>query len=463
MAVSASLLGCSSRGRKVIDNVQRYFGIGDEDLRFSRSVLRNYGNMSSPTMMFVLDEIVCNGDPQLGDWGVIDRFGSGNGRRGRFAQMVARIALRPLLRVLSGWRKDKISESLNLLLKDRLFGGRMPTKHDPFPPILFQMETGYLLSQAIYVAAKLGIADLLESGLQSSVTLAAATQSDARSLFRVLRALASAGILLQVEEDTFSVARLGYALRSNVTGSLRAAVITIGEIHYQACGGLLHSVRTRSPAFNRVFGANLFEYLQQNPEAGVAFNRGMTNLASLLVNAVLVAYDFSGITSIVDVGAGNGEFWLSILELYPEMRGIVFDLPGSPCSSECSSDGAERCSRVTGNFFDSVPEGAEAYVLCGVVHDWSDEFAVMILRNCRKAMPKNGHVLIVEAIVPETNSPSFSKLLEINMMVMTAGRERMRSEFHTLIEAADLRVTRIIPTLAPQSIIEAIPRTCNDR
>jgi len=313
------------------------------------------------------------------------------------------------------------------------------------------------------VGPKLGIADLLENGPQSSIALAAATQSDARSLFRVLRALASAGILLQVEEDTFALDRIGYALRSNVIGSLRATVITIGEIHYHACGELLHSVRTGSPAFNRVFGANLFEYLQQNPEAGVTFNQGMTDLASLLVNAVLLAYDFSGITSIVDVGGGEGEFLLSILELHPEMSGIVFDLPGGPCSTESSSDGAERCSHVAGNFFDSVPEGAQAYMLCGVVHDWSDESAVMILRNCRKAMPKNGRVLIVETIVPETNSPSFSKLLDINMMVMTTGRERTRSEFHTLIEAADLRITRVIPTLAPQSIIESTPRTRTDR
>ena len=313
------------------------------------------------------------------------------------------------------------------------------------------------------MAAKLGIADLLENGPQSAATLAAATQSDARSLFRVLRALSSAGILSQIEEDSFALAQLGYALRSNVIGSLRATVITIGEIHYRACGELLYSVRTGSPAFNQVFGANLFEYLQQNPEAGIAFNQGMTGLASLLVRAVLLAYDFSGITSIVDVGGGEGEFLLSILELHPELSGVVFDLPGGPCSTESSSDGAERCSHVTGNFFDSVPEGAEAYLLCGVVHDWSDEFAVTILRNCRKAMGKNGRVLIVETIVPETNSPSFSKLLDINMMVMTSGRERTRSEFHTLIEAADLRITRIIPTLAPQSIIEAIPRTRNDR
>jgi hypothetical protein len=279
----------------------------------------------------------------------------------------------------------------------------------------------------------------------------------------VLRALSNVGILLQVEEDAFALARLGYALRSNVTGFLRATVITIGEIHYQACGELLHSVRTGSPAFNRVFGANLFDYLQQNPAVGFAFNQGMTDLASLLVRAVLLAYDFSGLTSIVDVGGGEGKFLLSILELHPDMMGTVFDLPNGLRSSEPGAKGAERCSNISGNFFESVPKNADAYLLCGVVHDWSDEFAVMILRNCRKAMAKNGRVLIVETIVPETTFPSFSKILDINMMVMTTGRERTRSEFHTLIDAADLKVTRIIPTLAPQSIIEAIPGTSDDR
>jgi hypothetical protein len=208
-----------------------------------------------------------------------------------------------------------------------------------------------------------------------------------------------------------------------------------------------------------VFGATLFDYLQQNPAAAFAFNQGMRDLASLLVRVVLLAYDFSGLTSIVDVGGGEGEFLLRILELHPDMTGIVFDLPNGLHSRGRTANGAERCWHVTGNFFESVPGNAGAYLLCGVVHDWSDELAVMILRNCPKAMAKNGRVLIVETIVPKTTSPSFSKLLDINMMVMTSGRERTKSEFHTLIDAADLKVPRIIPTFAPQSIIEAISRT----
>src|SRR5437868_4035632 len=223
--------------------------------------------------------------------------------------MVARIRLRSLLRFLSRARKNRSWAELELLLKDRLLVRRPAAKdQDPVPPVLFQMATGYWLSQAIYVAAKLGIADLLENGPQSAGELASATSCDPPSLSRILRTLSSTGVLSQIDKDRFALAPLGNALRSSVPGSLRKILITIGEIHYQACGELLHTVRTGSPAFNRVFGASLFEYLQRNPEAGSAFNEGMTDLAPLLAHAVVLAYDFSEITSIVDVGGGEGRF-----------------------------------------------------------------------------------------------------------------------------------------------------------
>ena len=374
--------------------------------------------------------------------------------------MVARIAFRPLLRCLSSARKNKSWTELITLLKHRLFLPKtiQIEDHNPTPPILFQMATAYWISQAIYVAAKLGIADLLERGPQSSVVLAAATRSDACSLYRLLRALSSIGVLSQVDADRFSLSRLGNALRTNVSGSLRAIVITIGEIHYQACGELLHSVQTGAPAFNHAFGTNLFEYLQQNTEAAGAFNRGMTDLSSLLAHAVLLAYDFSGISSLVDVGGGEGQLLRKILELNPGMTGAVFDLPTTAePANRCMTDG-ERCSYIAGDFFESVPHGADAYLLCGIVHDWDDHHAITILRNCRKATTKNGRVLLVETIVPDTNAASFSKLLDLNMMVMTGGRERTQSEFQALLDAADFKLKRIIPTLAPQSIIEACPK-----
>ena len=264
--------------------------------------------------------------------------------------MVARIALRPFLRVLNRARSTRSLEKLKSLLSDRLFSVRTGGSKDPnpLPPLLFEIATGYWISQAIYVAAKLGIADLLEGGPQSSAVLAAGTHSDARSLYRLLRALSSIGVLSQGDDDRFALSRLGNPLRTNVPGSLRAIVISIGEIHYQACGELLHSVQTGAAAFSHAFGTSLFEYLQQNAEAASAFNRGMTNVTSLLAHAVVLAYDFSGITSIVDVGGGEGELLMKIFELYPETSGIVFDLGNTFGSAKRNVSSAQRCSHVAG-------------------------------------------------------------------------------------------------------------------
>lgn len=230
--------------------------------------------------------------------------------------MVVRIAFRPLLRVLRGARDDKKWGELKVLLKDRIFAGRKPPRNqDPHPPLLFQMATGYWLSQAIYVAAKLGVADFLANGPKSSAELAAAVCCDSSSLFRVLRALANAGVFSQTDGDRFALTRLGGALRSNAPGSLRSIVITLGEIHYKACGELLHAVRNGSPAFNRLFGANLFEHLQHDSQDGAAFNQGMSDLSSMLAYAILLAYDFSEMASVVDVGGGEGQLLRRILKL----------------------------------------------------------------------------------------------------------------------------------------------------
>jgi SAM-dependent methyltransferase len=375
--------------------------------------------------------------------------------------MVARMAFRPLLRVLYGAQKRTRSwAELKRLLQYRLASSRIsrPKDPNPPPPILFQMATAYWVSQAIYVAAKIGIADLLANGPQSSVALADATRSDAGSLFRLMRALSSVGVFSQVDTDSFDISGVGEALRSDVPGSLRQMVITIGEIHYQACGDLLHSVQTGLPAFTKAFGLNLFDYLNQNADDAVAFNRGMTNLSSLLAYAVLLAYDFSRISSFVDVGGGEGELSRRILELNPQMTGIVLDSSNAVEPERCAPRDGARCSYVTGNFLQSVPEGADAYLLSGVVHDWNDESAITVLANCRRAMNKNGRVLIIDMIVPETSSPSFSKLLDLNMLVMTGGRERTSAEFQALLDAANLKIARIVPTMAPQSVIEAIPK-----
>jgi len=347
------------------------------------------------------------------------------------------------------------------LLKDQLFPVRIaaPKEGNASPPVLFQMATGYWVSQAIYVAAKLGIADLLKDGPQSCIALAASTGADAPSLFRLMRALSSVGIFSQRDRDRFALSRLAESLQTEVHGSLRAMLITIGEIHYQACGNLLHSVRTGSPAFSNVFGASLFDYLQQNVDAADAFNQGMANVSSMLAYAVLMAYNFAGISCIVDVGGGQGDLLEKILQFNPDTRGTVFDTASTIERAKQQGDHAwtRRCSYVAGDFFASVPQGADAYILCGVIHDWDDSRAITILRNCRRAMADKARLLLVDMVVPDTDARSFSKLLDLNMLAMTGGRERTKAEYRALLDGADYKLTRIIPTMAPQSVIEAVP------
>ncbi len=278
--------------------------------------------------------------------------------------MVARRwAFWPILQVLHRARRMSLWAEMKPLLRDRLFPVRIaPTKGgDPSPPVLFQMATGYWVSQAIYVTAKLGIADLLKDGPRSCVALATATGADAPSLFRLMRALASVGVFSHIQGDCFALSRLAESLQTEVHGSLRAMVITLGEIHYQACGNLLHSVQTGSPAFNHMYGASLFDYLRQNVDAADAFNQGMANVASMLAYAVLMAYDFAGISSIVDIGGGQGKLLEAILQFNPDIRGTVFDTASTIQRSQQqlgNNASGRRCSYVTGDFFTSVPQGA---------------------------------------------------------------------------------------------------------
>jgi len=329
------------------------------------------------------------------------------------------------------------------------------------PPVLFQMATSYWVSQAIYVAAKLGIADLLKNGPESCVALAAATGVDAPSLFRLMRALATVGIFSHVRGDWFALSPLAESLQTDTATSLRAMVMTIGEIHYQACGHLLHSIQTGSPGFANVFGKTLFDYLRKDAGAAETFNQGMTNLSSMLAYAVLMAYDFSRISSMIDVGGGEGTLLRKILQVNPEMAGAVLDMPGTfeAVTQELNGDGSGgRCSYIAGNFFDSVPGGADAYLMCNVIHDWDDTQAIAILRNCRRAMTGNSRLLLVDMVVPDNDTACFSKLLDLNMLVMNGGRERTKAEFCRLLEISGYRLTKVVPTMAPQCVIEGIPR-----
>jgi hypothetical protein len=327
------------------------------------------------------------------------------------------------------------------------------------PPCLFQLASGYWISQAIYVAAKLGIADFLKDSPKSASEIALATRADENAVYRLMRALCSVGAFRAAGADKFTVAALGIPLQSNVPGSLRAMVITLGEAHYAAWAHLLESVKTGTAGFPLAFGTQMFDYLGQDVEAGKIFNHAMSEYSALSSCAVLLSYDFSGTRSLVDVGGGCGRLLTSILRMYPSIQGTLFDMPPvvAAAQGKLESDPCrERCTLVPGSFLDFVPPGADTYLMSSVIHDWDDEHAITILRNCRRSMRRHSRIVMLEFVVPTGEKASFSKVLDLNMLVMNGGCERTAKEFRELFDAAGLRLTRIISTLSPLSVLEAV-------
>ena len=325
---------------------------------------------------------------------------------------------------------------------------------------LLQMMTGYWVSQALYVAAKLGIADLLADGPVDCEDLAAATNTHAPSLQRVLRALASVGVFTEVSPGSFALTPLAELLRTETPGSMSALAIMYAEEQYRAWGELLHSVRTGEMAFDHQFGMGYFEYLAQHPEADRVFNEAMTGWTQQLVGAVVDTYDFSPFHTVVDVGGGYGALLATILRNNPGTRGILFEQPHVIASAEeelVAAGVADRCTFVGGDFFVEVPAGGDAYVLSQILHDWDDERCVAILGQCRRAMPDHGKLLVVELVLPAGDEPSLGKWLDLHMLVLLGGRERTAAEYDTLFRAAGFKLARVVPTSPGPSVVEAIP------
>jgi hypothetical protein len=324
------------------------------------------------------------------------------------------------------------------------------------------MVTGCWISQALYVAAKLGIADLLQEGPQSCARLAEATQTHAGALYRVLRALASVNVFAEDEAGHFSLTPLADLLRTDALGSLRAFAIMLGTPeHWRAWEGVLHSVRTGQPAFDQVFGIPLFQYFPTHPEAAQIFDDAMTSRSGQENTAIVATYDFAAAHTVVDVGGGQGTLLASILDVHPNARGVLFDLPHVIAPARTRLERAGQTARwefVAGDFFAAVPAGGDLYLLKKVIHDWDDERAQRILTNCRTAMSSTGRLLLIEPVIPPGNAPSFNKLLDLLMLVWNGGgRERTEREHQGLLASAGLHLSRIIPTRAGLSIIEAVP------
>ena len=330
-----------------------------------------------------------------------------------------------------------------------------PTPRDTLQQLLF----GYRVSQGLMVAARLGLADLLASGPQGCPALAQATGTHAPSLYRLLRLLASVGVFAEDDQHRFALTPAAAFLRSDVDGTLRHMAMHLGEeSHWRSWGELLHSVRTGGPAFGHLYGMGHFAYLARHPEEAATFDAFMVDQTAHAATAIVSAYDFAGVSTVVDVGGGRGTLLAAILTAYPALRGILFDQPqvleGARALLEASGV-ASRCELSGGDFFQAVPAGGDAYLLQQILHDWDDERAKQILERCHAALPSDGRLLIVERLIPPGNAPAPAKSVDMVMLVILGGRERTEGEYADLLAGAGFRLARVIPTRSPFSILEA--------
>ncbi|HET9786855.1 MAG TPA: methyltransferase [Pyrinomonadaceae bacterium] len=326
---------------------------------------------------------------------------------------------------------------------------------------MLQMISGFWISRAICVTSELGIPDQLKNGPRSAADLAAATNTHAPSLYRVLRALVSVGVFGETEDGRFTLTPLSETLQTGVPGSIRSfAISELGGEHYDAWRNLMQSVKTGEIAFDDVFGMDIWSFFQKNPENARIFNDSMSGMTAATNEAILSRYDFSGIRKIVDVGGGHGGLITHILQKHPEMKGVLFDAQSVIEGAKARIQDAglsDRCEAIGGDFFQSVPAGGDAYILKWIIHDWNDERATTILRNCRNAITSDGRLLLVDVVIPPSREPHFGKFIDLNMLVMTGGLERTEAEFRKLLDASGFRLARVINTESPISIVEAEP------
>lgn len=325
--------------------------------------------------------------------------------------------------------------------------------------VLYQMCIGKWVSSAISAAAKLGIADRLESGPKTTKDLAQELNVHERALYRLLRALASVGVFHEGEGHLFRQTPLSDLLRSNAEPSLRyPAMLLVDDWYNKVWAELNWTIETGHPAPEKVFSMNLFEHLSKHPEEAVNFNNAMTDLSKGDGPAVAASYDFSRFEWIVDVGGGLGALLAAILERAPKLRGTLLDMPyviEQARKAPMLASFAARCEFAGGSFFEAVPKGADAYLMKHVIHDWDDERATTILSNCRKAIQTDGKLLVVDCVVGPSNQPDLAKFLDLQMLVVAGGLERSESDWHRLLATSGFRLERIIPMSSPDSILEA--------
>ena len=328
---------------------------------------------------------------------------------------------------------------------------------------LLDIVNGSWMSQAAYVAAHLAIPDQLGDGAKSSEELARATGAHPPSLRRLMRALVTIGLCREQRDGSYELTPMGSLLRADVVDSLRSWTLYWGGPQWSIWGNLLHSVMTGENATKLITGIEAFDRLEADPEAAAVFNRAMVELTRLDSATVARAYDFSAMKRIVDVGGGYGELLAAILRANPATRGVLFDRPHAIENGKrhlATAEVTDRCEFVEGDFFDSIPGGADAYVLKSVIHDWNDERSKLILQNCGRAMHEHARLLLVERIVPLQLAASAAHRAiargDLNMLVGLGGQERREDEYRALLSATGLQVKAVLPAGPTFSIIEAI-------
>jgi hypothetical protein len=327
---------------------------------------------------------------------------------------------------------------------------------------MLRMIWGIHSSRAVYVAAKLGIADLLADGPVSTEELALATRTHEPSLYRVLRLLAALNVFDEVEPRSFGLTAAADRLRSDTPAGMRSWAVFL-----EAVGGvqpfehILDTVRTGTPGLDTAFGIGVFQYLAQHPDSAATFDAAMSERTAAFAPSVADTYDFSAIRSVVDVGGGGqGTLLAEILGRHSHLRGTLFETAAVAARAEAVLDRidlAGRCQLLAGDFFEQVPDGADCYVLANVLHDWEDNRAIDILRNCRQSMARGGRVLIIERLIPDQPGDAVPTLLsDINMLVLTGGQERTNAEYASLLARAGLKIGTVHPVAFPYGIIEGL-------
>lgn len=330
---------------------------------------------------------------------------------------------------------------------------------NPFDVIkLVNRIHGLIHTQLISAVARLGIADLLSDGEKSVAELAKATGTIEKRLYRILRALTGIGIFTESSSQHFELTELAEPLRKDSPNSVRNLAIMMGsEWHARAWANILHCLENRESAFEGVYGASLFNYLQGHPDDAAVFHNTMTATAQKQAAAVCHAYNFPDVGTIVDIGGGHGNLLSQILLAHPNLRGILFDSPSvaKDAARLIESKGlTDRCQVVGGDFYDGVPKGGDVYLLKRIIHDYDDDKALTILRHCCDVMTENDRILVIDIVFTGEDLPSLNNLMDLEMMVLLNGKERTEAEFKELFSRAGLKLQRIIPTRSEVSIVE---------